>query len=253
MSKLVSMGICPYCNKGHNTPCFAEFTNGYHCYSCGRHKHVTDDFYAFKDPRLISQDTKYPLVSKDINKFSINVLQWLYKYHVFERLIRKYKIFYSKEKEDSLIFNVIKDNKITFWQQRYFPSKRFKTGGNKNELFFISNPQSTKLVLVEDFISAIRVGELANVICLWGTCMNKDVSNFIKNISICDIKIWLDPDIAGQNAAKTVKNNLIRLLKYDNIDKAFAILEQRTVNILTSEKQPKEYTDSEIKTILETQ
>lgn len=249
MSSLIRMGSCPMCQKGTDTPCFAEYVDGYHCFSCGAHKKLGGTNYAYR-PATAATITSFPHdTTNTVAKFSPNVLEWLYSYYVFDAMIRDYRIMYCKDKEDSLVFPVIKDNEIKFWQQRYFPTKRFKTGGNKSEIFYIKH-DSNKLVLVEDYISAIRVASFANVICLWGTHMNYDMSNFIDNIDMTNVSVWLDPDAAGQDAAKKIFNRLENKMHYLSGTRAFAIREQRTLTILDTEKQPKQYSDTELKSIL---
>lgn len=249
MSTLISTGACPFCGNGKSTPCFATYENGYFCFTCGAKKSVSENHYSFRTTKLQSVATQFPTVTCN---FSPSVLQWLYQYYVFEDLISKYNIYYSPESEtssESLIFGVYRENELVFWQQRFFPRKRFVTGGNKNEIFFITNPESDIVVLVEDYISAIRVGEHANALCLWGVHVNYVMSKLLENLNM-NILVWLDPDEAGQTAAQEVNYRLTKSLQNSAKYKAFAVRESRYVSVLETGKQPKEYSDQEIISIL---
>lgn len=248
MSMLLSMGSCPFCLGGKNTPCFATYENGYHCFTCGKKKSCNKAEYAFRPLPIQQVALKIPNVTCE---FSPTVLYWLYKYYVFEDLIKKYGIYYVPRtdfKEESLLFGIYVKGALTFWQQRYFPTKSFSTGGSKDELFVIKH-KSNQIVLVEDFISAIRVGEHANVLCLFGVHINSAMSKFIQNLNM-NIVIWLDPDDAGREASANLFNRLSNLLQNCSKYRAFAVREPRTISIIETENQPKDYCDSEIKQLL---
>lgn len=250
MGQLLSMGSCPFCGSGTNTACFATYSDGYHCYTCGKHRQGNASEYAYRPTKEVTK-VNMPTFTTDINKFSPGVLQWLYKYYVMDKLIKKYSIGYVYENnEESLIYNVVIKNKIEFWQQRFFPSKRFKTGGDKNTLFTTSNTPTNIIVLVEDFLSAIRIAEHTNILCLWGTSLNKQMLAYLKFLSISNILIWLDPDEAGQTASKVIVKQLTKALSELSLQQAFSIRESRMVSIVQADKQPKEYCDTEIKQIL---
>lgn len=252
MGALIKMGSCPFCGQGTRTPCFAIYNDGYHCYSCGKNKHGKSHEYAFR-PQIQTNNLAFPRITLNPNEFSLNVLQWLYKYYVFEDLIYKYKIGYSlpyNGSEESLVYGCYDKNELLFWQQRFFPSKRFKTGGDKNTLFLIETFKSKYIVLVEDFISAIRVGEHVDTLCLWGTSLNYKMINFLK-FQNRDIIIWLDPDDAGRTASKKLLEKLKTNLDNIALYRAFSIRESRTVSILETGKQPKDYCPEEIIKILE--
>lgn len=246
---LLSTGACPFCGNGNNTPCFALYDNGYYCFSCGIKKSCAKENYAFRENIIQKVALKIPNVTCD---FSPTVLQWLYKYYVFENLIKKYKIYYVPGDElsnESLLLGVYDKNELVFWQRRFFPTKKFTTGGDKNTLFTINNTARKTIVLVEDYISAIRVGEHANVLCLWGIHVNYVMSKYLQKIDM-NILIWLDPDEAGRAASKELLNRLSKNAQNGSIYRAFAIREQRTVSILETEKQPKDYSDQQLKEIL---
>lgn len=250
---LLSMGSCPFCLNGQSTPCFATYDNGYFCFRCGVKKSCDKSHYAFRPAPLQAAAIKVPNVTCD---FSPNVLQWLYKYYIFEDLIKKYGIYYvpsDEVSEESLLFGIYEEQELVFWQRRFFPSKRFITGGDKNTPFLIMSEKcihnADTIVLVEDFISAIRVGEHANVLCLWGVHVNNVMSKLLANLNM-NIVIWLDPDEAGKKAANELLIKLTKNAEYSAKYRAFSVRESRMISILETGKQPKDYSDFELSNIL---
>jgi DNA primase len=248
------MGSCPFCLNGKSTPCFAIYENGYFCFTCNAKKSCDALEYAFRPSSTQAIALKVPNITCD---FSPNVLQWLYKYYVFEDKIKKYGIYYIPEDgmvSESLLFGTYINKELVFWQRRFFPSKRFITGGDKNTPFLIRSEKDTHysdtIVLVEDFISAIRVGEHANVLCLWGVHINYNMSKLLQNLDM-NILVWLDPDEAGQTAAQELVSKLSKNMHYCSVYRAFAVREPRTISNLETVKQPKDYCDAEIASILE--
>lgn len=260
MGYLVETTHCPYCNRGHNTPCFAIYNDGYHCFSCGKTKKSDkkSDF-SFK-----ITNTKHGIdlpenIIFNCSNFSTEVLKWLYRYNILDFEIRNHKIGYccgdGKKLESSLFLPVYSSNDgnniIEFYQQRFFPNKKFLTNGSKKGGMLLLNSKSDILVIVEDYISAIRCSKYVNTLCLFGVHMTFDMFKKIENINIKKIKIWLDPDVPGVKAAKEVKNDLIKNINNFYLKYSFAISEYKLVESINSELQPKDYTNIVLKSILE--
>ncbi len=132
---LISMGACPFCGGGNNTPCFAIYDNGYHCFTCGKKKSTDRLHYAYR-PVLTSVPDKGMIIPKHTQntcEFSPTVLKWLYSYYVYDPLIREYGIAYvpydkyGRFEGESLILPVIINNEVVSYQQRFFPNKQFVT------------------------------------------------------------------------------------------------------------------------------
>jgi 5S rRNA maturation endonuclease (ribonuclease M5) len=196
-----------------------------------------------------------PEHTQNVNKFSPNVLKWLYSFYVYDDLIRKYGIAYSEYAEfgqfkgESLILPVIVDGDLKSYQRRFFPHKQFLTKGDKTSPFIIKCVGSNQMVLVEDYISAIRVGQFCNVVCLQGVHIQWNALKLIENSNM-DIIIWLDPDEAGQTAAKDLEQRLVNRLQLGSRYKAFSFREPRAISILQTGKQPKDYCDIELQKII---
>ncbi len=252
MGTLLSTGSCPFCLSGTKTPCFATYDDGYKCFTCGKIKKTS---YAWK-PFLINTPSKgviLPVCTQKTGLFSFIVLQWLYKYYVFESLIHKYGIAYVPsigKMSESVLLPVIINGVVTSYQQRFFPYKSFITKGDKTKPFMIHNSNfPNEVVLVEDFISAIRLGEHVSTICLFGVHISPIMSTFLENLNM-NIKIWLDPDEVGVKASKELLAKTTKSMLYYANYRAFAVREPRKVSIIATLKQPKDYSDSEIINIL---
>lgn len=259
MGQLISMGACPFCGSGNKTPCFATYDDGFHCYSCGKHKSLDKKYYAYK-PQIASNTNNTTFNPPEMIKrpcdFGVNVLKWLYNYYVFDEMIVKYGIGYcsyrefGKFKGESVILPYYEDGSLVFLQQRFFPDKIFRTMGVKDRPFTFLNEESSQIILVEDFISAIRVAEHHNVLCLQGTKLNYNALKYILESNL-DIKIWLDPDNAGQEGAKCIFDKVVNYLKYKYNKQAFVLRKHRTVSVIVTDKQPKNYSDQQIKDIIQ--
>ncbi len=257
MSQLISMGSCPFCLSGTNTPCFATYDNGYFCFTCNKRKSTDRAQYAYR-PSLISSDKSMtvPKHTQNTCEFSPSVLKWLYSYYVYDDLIKKYGIAYvpydkyGKFEGESLLLPVYVNHELTFYQQRFFPNKQFITKGDKTSPFIIKHRDNlTRIVLVEDYISAVRVGQHSNVICLHGVHVHYNVAKLLQYLNM-NVIIWLDPDEAGQTASKAIMSQLVTAMNINNRDRAFAIRDSRSVTIRSTKLQPKDYSNQELKQIL---
>lgn len=249
MGILTSTGACPYCDSGHSTACFAEYDDGYKCFSCGIVKFYNSEQQAWRG-----------IVNKQINKeritldyetnpknFNIIVKQWLYEHYVYDNTIRRFNIFSCA---DSLIFPSVVSGKIEFWQQRFFPEKKIIGYGRKISAKLINNT-SNKVFLVEDYISAVRLAELNyNVWCIFGTSLSKDETiQLLKEYN--NICLWLDGDKAGMDGA----NKLIKWFGVESrkLQKSFPMqfTNPWIYTIIQTELDPKKYTQTEIKEIID--
>ena len=259
---LISMGSCPFCGGGNNTPCFATYSDGYKCFTCGKSKHTDGATMAYR-PMIKASNTeiRLPEHTQNISEFSPSVLKWLYSYYVYDPLIRKYGIAYTQHTEfttergivykgTGLLLPVFVDNVLVFCQQRFFPDKMFITKGDKTSPFVIKCREKSDItVIVEDYISAIRLGEFVNVVCMFGTSLTYSGMQIIGS-GTDRVLVWLDNDEAGHSGASLISSKLDKYLHTCAKQRAFAVREPRTVEILKTDKQPKEYSDQELKQIL---
>jgi len=243
---LVRMTSCPHCGSGINTPCYAEFTDGYKCFTCGIAKSYNKERRAFMKTPITkaAKDVPLPQYTSNPREFSLETLSWLYKYYIRDSEIRNAPIWYQ---DNSLIFPVIQDNEVVFYVQRFFPDKRIKNVGYKHVDKF-ENGNKT-VVLVEDYISGVRVSEFADVWVLFGTSINSgDVSTLLDKYNY--IKIWLDGDKPGMTGAYKMEDQLVRKMIYLKKKFPYKYDVSWHVKLIITEKDPKEYSPTEIERIL---
>jgi DNA primase len=116
--------------------------------------------------------------------------------------------------------------------------KYMQPSGDKGSVVFQSKTSKTRgtketVVVVEDIMSAIRVGEVANTISILGTKSDTNQINTLSRYST--VITWLDSDKAGRNGSKTIRQ-------------AVGLL-TNTKDIVT-ELDPKSYSKQQIEKIL---
>ena len=256
---LISMGVCPFCNGGHATPCFAEYDDGYCCFSCGRKKKANREFNLSSSAPTL--DVHVIAHTRNPREFDLEILKWLYKYHVYDEVIRKHYIGYAPYEEFvtgrgvsfkgcSLILPVIVEHKIVMYQRRFFPNKQFITVGDKKVIQLVLPEEalfSDVCVLVEDYISSLRVGAFVDTICLHGTSLSQHVKQYLSTQNYTKIVLWLDGDKPGIEAADKIGKELGIYLSGYMKTRPFLMRKLPQITTIFSDKQPKEHTDEEIK------
>lgn len=237
---LIEMTSCPFCNNGHNTPCFAKYDDGYKCFTCGAYK---------KADRSFTNNVKkmgglsLPKGIKNPTQFSYDNLKWLYSYYIDECTIRRNNI--AQLDDEQLLFPIIKNNEVLFYIERWNKPKKIRHRGVKQPIL-LDGASSKKLIIVEDWISAIRVSEHYDTLCLFGLyCPYKDLQKYISRYD--EIFIWLDGDAPGQQAASKLYKLLVdRLLVSHKYKRSFDKNDKHVYNVKTS-RDPKAYSPDEIK------
>lgn len=245
--------ICPYRQSPHENLAYVEYENGHWCYSCNRGEFKDRSFKKnddYEDLIINSYVDLPPNLTNNIKEFSNEALSWLYKYYVFEDLIRYYGIHYGN---GILLFPInTKRGGIAAYQTRSLAFKHFSSSKYLKDYTFIAShildhnvkKDIRTIVLVEDYISCIRVGEIHDCLWLVGTYLQDyKLDTILHNYN--NIKIWLDGDEPGIIAAKKMYNKIYKemLLK-----RPFSHIK---IEIITTEHDPKCYTDTEIRQILE--
>ena len=245
MSGYISIGPCPFCDGGHKTGCFVTYENGYKCHSCGVSKSYDKHRLAMMGRKsvTIKKGLVIPKSTRNVAYFPPSILKWLYSYFVFDNVIKKHRISYIEE-TNSILYRVVEDNEVVFAQTRGFPNKHIRGIGAK-QLYKTDNGHNT-VVIVEDYISAIRLAENnVDAICLFGTSIND-----------CEIKpildkwdnviTWLDGDEAGIKGRKTIEKKLNKQINELKLRFPLQYPQNWSIFSIRSEFDPKEYSDKEI-------
>lgn len=238
MSQHLASGLpCDLCSS---SDAVAEYETHYYCFSCETRTSKSlaaqrENKYKVKEV----EDVELPICrARSPKNFPIKALKWLYRYRVFDELIKQYDLCYLPEENRVLIPNhgLVKEGPLLGYQTRSlseFDHPKYLTKG-KTSLALSRGPQTPYVVLVEDMLSCIRVGEVCSAVSLNGTSISDgDIYPLMNKFEF--IVIWLDGDKPGQKAANKLQS---RLCQY------------RNVSVISTELDPKEYTREQIKEFL---
>ena len=248
MSFLSSHASCPSCGGGHRGRPFCIYPNGYHCFSCGYSKNA-DRSFSYQDTR--PSIPEQPECEWEPTRFSLENRQWLMKYYIEDELIRKYRI--GQTAQGALLFPYIVGGIVVCYQTRLNGvTRRIQSFGAKAPALFLGGNDT--LVIVEDFLSAIRIAEHADSVCLWGTkAPFLSLQEWASQYAI--ILVWLDNDAAketnsGQIAANKICKTLNSVLSFNNRKYGFGGRAKVIVKNIITDNDPKEFSPSEIKQII---
>jgi len=252
MTYLSSSKECPNCSDQHKGKPFCTYENGVHCFSCGYTKSY-DHSFTFQNSRLHNPiRTEFPECITDPAKFSLVNLKWLAKYYVDAALIRKFRI--AETKNGGLILPYFKDGELVCYQTRWNTEPRLIISSGSKVPALFSIQESRTLVIVEDFISAIRCAEHVDSVSLWGTKVSYEyLKLWFKQYD--NILVWLDNDHtkktnSGQIAANKICNNLNSILQSNNRRYGFGQQEAKRIKLVVTDCDPKAFSPSEIEDII---
>jgi len=164
---------------------------------------------------------------------------WLYSAGITESTWRENRIGYSETLERVILPVYDSRGKLIWYQCRAIlkgqTPKYVQPASNRETVLFESRHRNTdkECIIVEDILSAIRIGKHCKCISLLGTKITTAQTNYLSRYD--NITTWLDSDKAGVTGAY-------------NVRKALQLL--TTVKNIVTEKDPKCYSDKEIKEIL---
>jgi len=190
MSSYISNSVdCPNCGIEHKGKPFCTYDNGHHCFSCG----FTVKYDKSYSPIIPKQYTIPDLVNItfNVNKFSLSNQTWLYKYYLDEFTIREYSIAQDMD-DGALIFPNIQNEQIVGYTKRYNKDGR-KIYHYGEKVPYTASTGSSRCLVVEDYVSCIRLAKYQDVVCLWGTKINSSyLEQLLQKYAI--LTIWLDND-----------------------------------------------------------
>lgn len=254
-SKSLSVQYCKYSGQKEEYQGMSGYL--YHCFRCGMKgfrvegESTPEDIISNKRSRSamdVSYATKNDLqLPADFsNELPEQAWLWLNKYGITAEEAHAYNFGYSYF-YDRLIMPVYENgsnSKLIYWQGRNLGKvtpekpKYINAKQERSDIFFRVEQEGieankSKVILVEDVVSAIKIGRQFNCIALLTTSMPNE---FIQDLARSGraVIIWLDYD----KRAKMVRD----VLKLQS----FGIKARRVLTV----KDPKAYSDEEIKEIL---
>jgi len=259
---VISQGPCPYCSSSDAYTLYDD--GGTYCYSChdprayskGNSYHNLTDIVAGLS---LDRQTKINLRAKEINPtpplpedshplvhpygrgYSIEyakAYQWVLSYGITDAEIDKHGFLFSDEKKLLIFPAVDKHLGLLMWQGRYFGDNKrhpkYLTRGLKDSVVHIIGADKPgPLVLVEDLISAIKVGRVAPAMPLWGSYLSKEMAQRL-SIMWNEVYLWLDYD----KREEATKQSIQHCMRLD-------------IKPIITSLDPKCYTEEEIENTLE--
>lgn len=228
---------CPKCrakgndNAGDNLVYWPD--GSAHCFSCGYHIHPKHYI-----PKVVENNVPKSLCPVDFTReVPTEYLKWLLQFGL-PWSYWKESIGYSPS-EERLIFRVEYNGTLAFSIGRYTgvadpAPRKWYTWGDPHKHCHVVRPtgegQSNSIVLVEDLISAHKVGQVATCIPLFGTRWHPCHLYYLIN-EAKPVILWLDKD-----QANTVKGKALQLEQLLN----------QPVTVVSTDKDPKWLTEKEI-------
>ena len=200
-SNFVRHSPCPACGSRDNLGIYSDGHKW--CFGCGHYEPAIRTLEnsrpkpqeSIRDGENASPDY-VPLVSTDIPE---KPLKWLKKYGISDEEIAKHGILWVPEKQ-SLILGT---------QYRYFgdnPKHPKAVSFKKGDLLLLE--KNDTVCFVEDFISAIKVGQWVSAVPLYGSHIDASALKWaIERFSrVC---VWLDPDMKQKTAKAVLRGKLM--------------------------------------------
>lgn len=216
---------CPKCGSKDN---LAEYSDNFHCFGCGYHKRKNTL------ARVRSLNAVDELKSDDVSKgitlsktLAIEAKKWLLGYCLTEEEMQQFTydydndvlyLFFSDSYRVGRVF--AQDTKTRYTSKGKKPVLKYGKGG--------------VCVLVEDIISAIKVGRLYTAIPMLGAKPTEDIIQALPGYD--EVVLWGDADKMRENIV--VRNKLSERLG-------------KQVKLCFTSLDPKGYSDIEINNTLQ--
>jgi DNA primase len=157
----------------------------------------------------VASTTALPLpMNFDPTTWPEDAYTWLLKASVGRRSLKQLGAYHHKP-TNRVVLPVFDDSRLVYWQARSIDGREPKYLGaaiDKRHIVaqFGKGPAN---VLVEDILSAFRVGEVGRGVALLGTSLtDKVLAKLIAERK--PVIVWLDPDRPGRDAARSICNTL---------------------------------------------
>lgn len=221
-----------------------------HCFKCNEGGFVKHDRLSLNT--LINQwrkadadllNTKLEIPTDCTDRLSSNALLWLARGGIGERLRVQYNILYSVGSSRVILPVYNERSDLIFYQaravERGHSPKYLNPAVDREKVRFVTREATFNdtAIITEDILSAIRVGDRKGytAISILGTKASTSDLTYIQQYS--RVWLWFDGDQAGINCTRKTKKQL-EMLGINPI-------------VISTPKDPKEYSTNEINNILE--
>lgn len=195
---------CPECGSRDN---LSVWSDGHkYCFGCGHYVAADGkslDIMVLKN-RLTSTAASKPLqrLPDDCNySFPKEAIDWLEEAQIGPSMAVKHGLRWSQEEEGLIIPVYDDDHQLVMYQIRRFDYKpKYENRGNLgNHVPILGDNKSNGIVvLVEDYLSAIRVSDFADACPLFGSHVSKTLMTRLSKV-YDRVLFWLDNDKAKES------------------------------------------------------
>ena len=214
---------CPSCGSRDNLSRWAD-GHGW-CFGCKRYEPPTVKFRLSQNVEKVNPSQLRPLPEDTSKSLGAKGLIWLKKYGIMNSELENFR--WSDERQ-WLIYLIDEGA----WQARNFSDSgpKYYTAGKIQDILHIIGTDINSIILVEDAVSAIKVGRHASAMPIFGS--NIALKTLVRlSTRFPNLGIWLDKDKAVESLKSKHRASQ---LGFDNV---------RTI---ITEKDPKDYNDEEI-------
>ena len=233
---------CPKCGSRDN---LGVWKDGHkYCFGCGYWDSGEQSVLLLKEKLMnattetINGNSSSIDTSNYIYTLPKEVMQWLKKYQITDKEIKEYRLAWNTTTSSLVLPIYSTDGTLLVTNERYYGHNekhpKYITRGSKGKQFLIVDKHKTDtVILVEDYISCIKVGRQYPCVALFGSEVPiKLVLSLYKRYKRA--KVWLDMDKAVKSCQEA--------------SRASQWLPSSSIFTL---KDPKEYSDEEIKRFIE--
>lgn len=233
---------CKKCGSSRTPACRVYEDGHMFCFSCRTYWPAPMSITNIKNK--MNDNYKLDVATLDIDTSNFTHVipplprQWLNKYGITDAEINHFQIYWNPQTH-SLGFPVFDSGTLVFTNERYFgpdPNQpKYKAHGPKDRYFRVVGNKNTpeSCILVEDMVSAIKVGRFATCLPLWGVNLPDKALKWLSG-RFKHVRVWLD-----MNKASTAIGMAAKLSQ--------VIPDVRTI---ITELDPKEYTNTQLINLL---
>ena len=221
--------------------------NGYtlYCFKCGHTDYRSNGIRTLTEladirklNELAQETQNIELPDDTTSNIPLEYKSWLYKASLSNHTIMEAGIGWSPSLHRIVLPLYGSDNNLQYWQGRaVIPNqvpKYINPPYDKTRLIYTAtNGNRDRVIVTEDILSAIRVGNHLPAVSIMGTATSYYQANYLSQYA--RVSYWLDPDKAGRRGTR----------------KGVQMLSTLTcVDALTSERDPKNLSNREIREVL---
>lgn len=224
-STFVNFDSCPNCGSRDN---LSRWSDGHAwCFGCKYYEPARISSRLPQIEPVVKENKLRALPEDSTTQLGAKGWQWLNKYGIRPDETRNFR---WSDSEEWLIY-IIDDGA---WQARCFAEnakRKYLTFGPVSDiLHIVGEPFGEKIVLVEDVLSAIKVGRFVSAIPIFGSNVHlKTLVRLVQRFK--HLVVWLDKDKANESVKSTHRASQLGF---------------ESTRSIISELDPKEYNDEAI-------